>query len=60
MLNDIMLQFGVVALQMDVEVIRVSGFAERDHVFDAQTLLNLLSGHYSGEPNTAHYQCSDR
>lgn len=48
LLNDIMYQFGVVVVQFDSATIRVSGFSERDRVFDSRTLLNRLSSHYSG------------
>ena len=49
LLNDIMFQFGVVVVNFDCAVIRVSGYAERDRVFDSSTLINRLSSHYSGE-----------
>ena len=48
LLNDIMYQFGVVVVQFDSAPIRVSGYMERDRVFDSRTLLNRLSSHYSG------------
>eukprot|EP01083_Nonionella_stella_P301013 1030575_1 len=46
---DIMFQFGVVVVNFDCAVIRVSGYAERDRVLDSRTLINRLSSHYSGE-----------
>ena len=49
LLNDIMYQFGVVVVNFDCAVLRVSGYAERDRVFDSTTLINRLSSHYSGE-----------
>ena len=48
LLNDIIFQFGVVVVNFDCAVIRVSGYAERDRVFDSSTLINRLSSHYSG------------
>ena len=48
LLNDLMYQFGVVVVQFDSAPIRVSGYMERDRVFDSRTLLNRLSSHYSG------------
>ena len=48
-LSNLLYQFGVVLFNFENAQVRVSGFLEKDRVFDAATLTDRLMTHYKGK-----------